>query len=69
MEINKKIHITLCPEDVKDAIIKNLYYSQGLSGIFNVKFKVMNKPIGVTYRDNIDHWEFQGADVIIDVNS
>ena len=69
MEMSKKIHITMCPSDVQDAIIKNLYYSQGISGIFDVKFKVVNKPIGVTIRDNMDHWVFDGAEITIDLNN
>lgn len=68
MKINNKTHITMSDEDVKDAIIKYLYQNQGLSGIFDVKFKVVNKPIGVTIRDSMDHWEFDGAEITVDLN-
>lgn len=69
MKVNNKAHISMSSEDVKDAIIKYLYQNQGLSGIFDVKFKVVNKPIGVTIRDNMDHWVFDGAEIIIDLNT
>lgn len=68
MKVNNKAHATLTDEDVKDAIIKYLYQNQGLSGIFDVKFKVVNKPIGVSIRDNMDHWVFDGAEVTVDLN-
>ena len=68
MKINNKTHISMNSEDVKDAIIKYLYQNQGVSGIFNVKFKVVNKPIGVTIRDNMDHWVFDGAEITVDLN-
>jgi hypothetical protein len=55
-------------EDVKDAIIKYLYQNQGISGIFDVQFKVINKPIGVNIRDNMDHWVFHGAEITVDLN-
>lgn len=54
--------------EVKDTIIKYLYRSQGISGIFDVKFKVVNNPIGFNTRDNMDHWIFDGAEIIIDLN-
>lgn len=54
--------------DVKDAIIKHLYHNQGISGIFKVEFRVVNKPIGVTIRDNMDHWVFDGAEITVDLN-
>lgn len=60
MKINNKAHITMSDEDVKDAIIKYLYQNQGISGIFDVKFKVA--------KDNIDHWTFDGAEIEVDLN-
>jgi hypothetical protein len=68
MKINNKTHITMSDEDVKDAIIKYLYQNQGVSGIFDVQFKVVNKPIGLTIRDNMDHWIFDGAEITVDLN-
>ena len=68
MKINNKIHISMSDEDVKDALIKYLYHNQGLSGIFDVKFKVVNKPIGLNTRDNMDRWVFDGADITVDLN-
>ncbi len=68
MQIHNKKHISLTSEDIKDMIIKQLYHSQGISGIFDVKFNVINKPIGVTIRDNMDHWVFNGAEVTVDIN-
>lgn len=68
MKINNKTHITMSDEDVKDAIIKYLYQNQGLSGIFDVQFKVVNKPIGVTIRDNIDKWVFDGVEITVNLN-
>lgn len=68
MKINNKKHISLTSDDVKDLIIKALYHSQGVSGIFNVKFKLVNKPIGINIRDAMDHWVFDGAEVTVDLN-
>lgn len=68
MKVNNKTHVTLSDEDVKTAIVKYLYLNQGLSGIFNVQFKVVNKPIGVSTRDYMDHWVFDGAEVTVDLN-
>jgi hypothetical protein len=68
MEINSKHHISMTVNDVKDAIIRHLYRNQGISGIFDVKFKVVNKPIGLNTRDNMDHWVFDGAEITVDLN-
>ena len=68
MKINNKTHITMNAIDVKDAIIKHLYRNQGINGIFDVQFKVVNKPIGVDIRDNMDHWVFDGAEITVDLN-
>ena len=43
-------------EDVKNAIIKYLYSNQGISGIFEIKFK----------KDC--NYEFDGAEVTVDLN-
>ena len=68
MKINSKQHISMTVNDVKDAIIRHLYRNQGISGIFDVKFKVVNKPIGLNTRDNMDHWVFDGAEITVDLN-
>ncbi len=68
MKINNKTHITMSDEDVKDAIIKYLYQNQGLSGIFDIKFKIVNKPTGTNNRDYIDSWIFNGAEITVDLN-
>ena len=68
MKINNKTHISMSDEDVKNAIIMYLYQNQGLAGIFDVKFKVVNKPIGVTTRDYMDHWIFDGAEIMVHLN-
>jgi len=68
MKVNNKAHVTLNENDVKDAIIKYLYQNQGLSGIFDVHFKVVNKPISTNPRDYMDHWVFDGAEVTVDLN-
>jgi hypothetical protein len=69
MEMSKKLHISMCAEDVKDSIIKNLYYSQGISGIFDVKFKMKKKQIPSQYPQDCNYvWEFDGAEIIIDLN-
>ncbi len=68
MKINDKKHISLTAEDVKTMLVKQLYESQGISGIFDVKFKVVNKPIGLNTRDNMDHWIFDGAEITVDLN-
>ena len=68
MKINNKKHISLTAEDVKDMLVKQLYESQGISGIFDLKFKVVNKPIGLNTRDNMDHWIFDGAEITVDLN-
>ena len=68
MKINNKKHISLTAEDVKDLLIKQLYHSQGISGIFDVKFKIVNKPIGTNIRDSMDHWVFDGAEIVVDLN-
>jgi hypothetical protein len=67
MEISNKIHISLCAEDVKDMVIKQLYHSQGISGIFDIKFKIVNKPIKSVIGE-MDHYIFDGAEIIVNLN-
>jgi hypothetical protein len=68
MIVTNKKHISLTAEDVKDLLIKQLYHSQGISGIFDVKFKIVNKPIGTNTRDSMDRWVFDGAEITVDLN-
>jgi hypothetical protein len=69
MKINNKTHITMSNEDVKDAIIKYLYQNQGLSGIFDVKFKLRQKQIPRNHpRDYGYVTEFDGAEIVVDTN-
>lgn len=67
MEINNKTHIKLCPDDVKDLIIKSLYYSQGISGIFDIKFKVKRefRP-AIDPHDSDYSFVFDGADITVE---
>lgn len=67
MLIHNKKHISLTPDDVKNMLIKQLYHNQGISGIFDVKFKLVNKPIRTAIGE-MDHWIFDGADVTVDLN-
>ena len=69
MKINNKAHITLTEADVKNAIVKYLYRSQGLSGIFDVKFKLRQRPIPSQYPQDCNYvTEFDGAEVTVDLN-
>ena len=63
MKINNKTHITMSDEDVKDAIIKYLYQNQGLSGIFDVQFKLKYSHSGLGSK-----CEFNGAEVSVSLN-
>jgi hypothetical protein len=56
-------NIKLNPEEVKDLIIKALYQTQGISGIFDVQFKVERKFIDSDYV-----FVFEGVDVKVDLN-
>ena len=54
-------------EDVKDAIIKHLYHNQGISGIFDVQFKLKKRPISLDHpQECVD--EFDGAEILVDLN-
>lgn len=69
MEMNKKLHINMSVEDVKNAIVKYLYNSQGVSGIFDVKFKVEREFFkSVDPHDSDYRWIFDGADITVDLN-
>ena len=69
MKVNNKTHITLTDTDVKNAIVKYLYRSQGLSGIFDVQFKLRKRPIPSQYPQDCNYvTEFDGAEVTVDLN-
>lgn len=56
-------------EDVKNAIIKYLHRSQGISGIFDVQFKLRQRAIPSQYPQDCNYvTEFDGAEIIIDLN-
>lgn len=56
-------------EDVKDAIIKYLYKNQGISGIFDVKFKLKKVAFPSQYPQDCNYrTEFDGAEIIVDLN-
>lgn len=69
MKINNKAHVTLSDEDVKNAIIKYLYLSQGLKGIVDIKFKLRRRQIPSQYPQDCDYvTEFDGAEVTVDLD-
>jgi len=69
MKINNKTHIIMSDEDVKDAIIKYLYQNQGLSGIFDIKFKLAHRQIPTQYPPDCNYiTEFDGAEIEVDLN-
>lgn len=69
MKINNKTHVTLTDEDVKDAIIKYLYSNQGLSGIFDVRFKLRKRSYPSIHPQDSNYIdEFDGAEVTVDLN-
>lgn len=69
MKVNNKTHISMSDEDVKDAIIKYLYQNQGLSGIFDVKFKLRQRSTPSQYPQDCNYvHEFDGAEITVDLN-
>lgn len=67
--MNKKLHITMCSDDVKDSIIRNLYYSQGISGIFDINFKVKREFYkSINPQDSDYRLVFDGAEIVVDLN-
>jgi len=65
MEIKTSKEIVLSAEDVENLIIKGLYHSQGLSGIFNIKFKVARE---FSEKEGDYNFVFDGAEVKISEN-
>ena len=70
MNIKFTKEVTLTENDIKDIIIKHLYEYHNLSGIFDVNFLVVNKPIQSTvyFQDTIDIWVFNGAKIKVSEN-
>jgi hypothetical protein len=69
MKINHKTHITMSDEDVKDAIIKYLYQNQGLSGIFDVNFKLRKRSYPSIHPQDREYvTEFDGAEITVNLN-
>ena len=56
-------------QDVKDAIIKYLYHNQGISGIFDIEFKLKKVAFPSQYLQDCNYrTEFDGAEITIDLN-
>lgn len=62
--------IVLTPDEIRDILIRYLYSNHNLSGIFDIKFVVKNKPIpsGIYPGDSIDRWVFDGAEIKVSTN-
>lgn len=69
MKINSKQHISMTSNDVKDAIIKHLYRNQGISGIFDIEFKLKKVAFLSQYPQDCNYrTEFDGAEITVDLN-
>ena len=69
MKINSKQHKSMTVNDVKDAIIKHLYRNQGISGIFDVEFKLKKVAFPSQYPQDCNYrTEFDGAEITVDLN-
>lgn len=69
MKINNKQHISMTSNDVKDAIIRYLYYNQGIGGIFDVEFKLKQVAFPSQYPQDCNYrTEFDGAEITVDLN-
>jgi hypothetical protein len=69
VQIHNKKHITLSANDVKDAIIRHLYRNQGISGIFDIEFKLKKVAFPSQYPQDCNYrTEFDGAEVTVDLN-
>lgn len=56
-------------EDVKDAIIKHLYHNQGISGIFDIQFKLKKRVVTSRHPQDYNYVEeFNGAEITVDLN-
>ena len=69
MKINNQKQISMTDQDVKDAIIKYLYHNQGISGIFDIEFKLKKVAFPSQYPQDCNYRaEFDGAEITIDLN-
>ena len=69
MKLNSKLHISMDDEEVKNALIKFLYDDKGISGIFDVKFKLRKRQIPSHHPQDCDYvTEFDGAEITVDLN-
>jgi hypothetical protein len=69
MKINSKQHISMTVNDVKDAIIRHLYRNQGISGIFDIEFKLKQVAFPSQYPQDCNYrTEFDGAEITVDLN-
>ena len=69
MKINNQKQISMTDQDVKDAIIKYLYHNQGISGIFDIEFKLKKVAFPSQYLQDCNYrTEFDGAEITIDLN-
>ena len=69
MKIKFNKEISLSSDDVRDILIRHLHNDYNLSGIFDVKFTIRNKPIpGPDIHDAHDHWVFDGAEIKVSEN-
>jgi hypothetical protein len=56
-------------KDVKDAIVKYLYQNHGLSGIFDVNFKLRKRSYQSIHPQDCEYvTEFDGAEIEVDLN-
>lgn len=70
MDIKFTKEVSLSEDDIKDIIIKYLHQHYNLSGIFDINFLIVNKPIPSTiyFHDTIDQWVFNGAKIRVSEN-
>lgn len=56
-------------EEVKNALVKFLYDNKGVSGIFDVKFKLRQRNISSQYPQDCNYTtEFDGVEIVVDLN-
>lgn len=67
MKIQNKKEIELSTDDITMAIMKWIAEQEHISldCEFKIDYRVVNKPIPIDYRDNMDNHVFDGARVVI----
>jgi hypothetical protein len=70
MIIKSNQEVILTPDEIRDILIAHLHSNHNISGIFDVKFVVKNKPIPSRQypQDSIDRWVFDGVQVWVNEN-